>query len=426
MPNNTIKLILILGSLAIAGILFFQTFWVIQSWDRKEEEFNQTVMIALRKVAEKIAIYNQTDLPKNNLIQRRASNYYSVNINSVIDANILEDFLIREFNELSLNTAFEYAVYDCASDDLVYGNYCNLSVGAEALERSENLPKFNDLIYYFVVNFPSRNSYLINDLRVTVLFSILTILAVLSFFYAIWVIARQKQVTDLQKDFINNMTHEFKTPISSIKIASEVLMQNEMVDSNPRLKQYASIISNQNDRLNSQVEKVLNIAKLEKDQFKLNLEVIELIPFLEHIITQERIKYDAADGTILLEDYNEDIFIKADRLHFTNVMSNIIDNALKYGGKNPIVKIQIIGFQQYIRLIIRDSGIGISKDQLKRIFNKFYRVSTGDVHNVKGFGLGLYYVKNICDTHGWKIDLFSEINKGTSVILEIPKTINHE
>ena len=421
MPNNTIKLILILGTLAIAGILFFQAFWVIQSWDRKAEEFNQTVMIALRQVAEKIADYNKTDLPKNNLIQHRSSNYYSVNINSVIDANILEDFLIREFNELSLNTAFEYAVYDCASDNLVYGNYCNLSAGAEALERSDNLPKFNDLTYYFVVNFPSRKSYLINDMRVTVLLSILTFLAVLSFFYAIWVIARQKQVTDLQTDFINNMTHEFKTPISSIKIASDVLKQNSVIDADPRLKQYASIISHQNDRLNSQVEKVLNIAKLEKDQFKLNLEVIEFIPFLKHIIDQERIKYEAADGNILFEEYNDSLYIKADRLHLTNVLSNIFDNALKYGGKKPLVKVQIIAFQEYIRMIIRDNGIGISKDQLKRIFNKFYRVSTGDVHNVKGFGLGLYYVKNICDAHGWKIDLFSEVNKGSSVILEIPR-----
>ncbi|NNE26493.1 MAG: sensor histidine kinase, partial [Saprospiraceae bacterium] len=235
MPNNTIRLILILGSLAIAGILFFQAFWVIKTFDTKEEDFNQQVMIALRQVAEKIADYNQTDLPKNNLIQRRSSNYYSVNVNSAIDANILEDFLIRSFNELSIHTDFEYAVYDCASDNLVYGNYCSLTEDDDTYERSEDLPKFDDLIYYFVVKFPSRKSFLINDMRVTVLISVLSFLAIASFMYAIWFIVRQKQLTDLQKDFINNMTHEFKTPIASIKIASGVLMGADQVADDERL-----------------------------------------------------------------------------------------------------------------------------------------------------------------------------------------------
>ena len=422
MPNNTIRLILILGSVAIAGLLFFQTFWVIKTYDTKEEEFNQQVMISLRQVAEKIADYNQTDLPKNNLIQRRSSNYYSVNVNSAIDANILEDFLIRSFNELSIRTDFEYAVYDCASDNLVYGNYCSLTAGSQDFERSENLPKFNDLIYYFVVKFPSRQSFLINDMRTTVLISVLSFLAVISFMYAIWFIVRQQQLTDLQKDFINNMTHEFKTPIASIKIASDVLMNAGPVSEDERLAKYASIINNQNDRLNAQVEKVLNIAKMEKDQFKLNIETLELESFLNEIIKQERIKFDAVDGEITKPHLQEKIYISADKLHFTNVLSNILDNALKYRNGKPIAEIGVIEFQKKIRLTLKDHGIGISKDQLKRIFNKFYRVSTGDVHNVKGFGLGLYYVKSICDAHGWKIDIHSELNKGTSVILEIPKS----
>ena len=421
MPNNRIRLILILGALAIAGILFFQSFWVIQTWDSKEEDFNQKVMIALRQVAEKIADYNQTTLPKNNLIQRRSSNYYSVNVNSSIDANILEDFLIREFNNRSIHTAFEYAVYDCATDNLVYGNYCNLSENADDYIRSQDLPKFNDLIYYFVVKFPSRKSYLINDMSTTILLSILTILAVISFLYAIWFIVQQKQVTDLQTDFINNMTHEFKTPISSIKIASDVLIENQNVAGDTRLSKYASIIKNQNERLNSQVEKVLNIAKLEKDQFRLMPETISLVPFLEEIVRQERIKFEAEDGSLEFDNKDIDVWVRADKFHFTNVLSNILDNALKYRSGKPAAQISLQEMNEYVRIVIRDEGIGITKDQLKRIFNKFYRVSTGDVHNVKGFGLGLYYVKSICDSHDWNIDIFSEYGQGTTVVLEIPK-----
>ncbi|NNE25710.1 MAG: HAMP domain-containing histidine kinase, partial [Saprospiraceae bacterium] len=185
---------------------------------------------------------------------------------------------------------------------------------------------------------------------------------------------------------------------------------------------YASIINNQNDRLNAQVEKVLNIAKMEKDQFKLNLESIELESFLNEIVKEERIKFEAVDGEITKPHLQEQIFITADKLHFTNVLSNILDNALKYRKGTPIAEIGIIEFQNKVRIIIKDHGIGISKDQIKRIFNKFYRVSTGDVHNVKGFGLGLYYVKSICDAHEWKIDIQSELHNGTSVILEIPKS----
>ena len=426
MPNNSIKLILILGALAIAGILFFQSFWVIKSWDTKEEEFNQLVMITLRQVAEKIAVFNQTDLPKHNLIQRRSSNYYAVNINSVIDANILEDFLITQFNERSIHTPFEYGVYDCATDDLVYGNYCNLVAGPETFERSENLPKFNDLIYYFVVKFPSKNSYLINDMRMTVIFSLVAMLAVLSFMYAIWVIVRQKQVTDLQTDFINNMTHEFKTPISSIKIASDVLLKSENVSQNQRLTQYAGIIANQNDRLNAQVEKVLNIAKLERNQFKLNLEIIDLNSFLEGLISQEKIKFVALNGQLEFNNPLEKVYVEVDKFHFTNVLSNILDNALKYSKGIPLVKVELDLFTSVVRLVVRDAGIGIPKDQIKRIFDKFYRIPTGNVHNVKGFGLGLYYVKNICDSHGWKIDIYSEKDIGTSVILELPRTNKNE
>lgn len=420
MPNQAIRLILILGSLAIGGIIFFQSFWVIKSWDAKEEEFNQRVMIALRQVAEKIAEYNETELPKNNLIQRRSSNYYSVNINSAIDANILEDFLIREFNKRSINTSFEYAVYDCSNDHLVYGNFCNLSEGPETYTRSENLPKFNDLIYYFVVNFPNKESYLINDLRTTIMISLLTLLTVISFMYAIWIIVRQKKVTDLQTDFINNMTHEFKTPISSIKIASDVLINHEGVIQDERLARYAGIIRDQNERLNAQVEKVLNIAKLEKDQFKLKYETIEINSFVKKIVEQENIKFDIPGGQIEVNVTGKETFIKADPLHLNNVLSNILDNALKYSGESPRVVVNIIRSRGDVEISVQDNGIGIEEDQIKNLFNKFYRISTGDVHDVKGFGLGLYYVKNICDAHNWDIDIQSERGKGTKVIIEIP------
>ena len=419
MSNQYIRIILIMGSLAICAVLLFQSYWLIETWNIKNEAFDNQVIRSLRKVAVKIADINQTELPKSNLIQKRSSNY-AVNVNSAIDANILEDFLVRTFDEASLNTVFEYAVYDCANDQLAYHNLCNLTTGQENFVRSENLPKFDDLIYYFVVSFPKRDSYLINDLRPNILFSLISVFAVLMFMYALWVILKQQKLTDLQKDFINNMTHEFKTPISSIKIASDVILkdaENKM----PRIQQYAEIIKDQNERLNNQVEKVLNIVRLEKDQFKLKLEKLEIKALLAWIAKLEKVKFDEAGGTIDLITDIQSAYIKADKLHLTNVISNILDNAIKYCNQKPRVEVKLYRKDDMIAIAIKDNGIGIKRENAKKVFDKFYRVSTGDIHDVKGFGLGLYYVKNICDAHGWKIDIISEQYAGSEVIIMMPE-----
>jgi len=222
----------------------------------------------------------------------------------------------------------------------------------------------------------------------------------------------------LQKDFINNMTHEFKTPISSIKIAADVLSSNPSVREDSRLKRYAAIITEQNQRLNNQVEKVLNIARLEKDNFKLNKETIDLNVTLSNIVENESLRL--TDGNIKLNFGDDKMEIFADPLHFTNVITTVLDNAIKYSPENPEIIISAELRNNLTIIKIKDNGIGIEKEKLKHIFDKFYRVSTGDVHNVKGFGLGLFYVKNICNSHGWIIDAQSEIGKGTTFIIKIP------
>ncbi len=423
MLSSSIRTIIILGSLVIAGIIFIQGYWVSRTLDIKEDNFHQTATIALRQVAESISVYNKSELPKTDLISRKSSNYYSVNVNSAIDANILEDYLFQEFEKASLNTAFEYGVYDCSTDKLVYGSICNINEDSQEFVGSENLPRFDeDLIYYFVVKFPSRGSYLVNSMRQSILFSLIAFLAIAFFAYAMWFILRQKQLTDLQKDFINNMTHEFKTPISSIKIASDYIHSNLSVQDNTRLVKYAEIIKTQNERLNNQVEKVLNIARLEKDQFKFKKTKVKLIPILESIVTNESLKLEQHDASIELICSMNDATILADELHFTNVISTIIDNAFKYSNKSPkiVVHLKENNNNEY-ELSIQDNGIGIKKEMQKKVFEKFYRIPTGNIHDVKGFGLGLFYVKNIIDAAKWRIELESEFDKGTCFKIFIPK-----
>lgn len=428
MPNNLIRRLLILGGLAILGIIYIQSYWVIKTLDTKEKAFHQSVTIALRNVAQSLASFNKSELPKTDLIKREASNYYAVNINDAIDANVLEDYLIREFNAFNLDTDFEYAVYDCLSKDLAYGKYCTISTDTKEYSRSESFPKIDDedLIYYFVVKFPEKETFLLEGMRMSILYSVIALLAVLFFIYSIWVILQQRKYSEMQKDFINNMTHEFKTPISSIKIASDVLLRDEALSNNPRLHQYTNIIKEQNQRLNNQVEKVLTMAKLEKKSFELKKENIPFVKILEDVVNNEnlRLKETNKDAQIVLDtqQLNGEI-IHADRVHFTNMVYNIIDNAIKYSGDSPQVKVKASKQKKSIQLSIKDNGIGIAKEELKKIFKKFYRVPTGDIHNVKGFGLGLFYVKNICDSHNWKLNLESEHGEGTQLDIQIP-TVN--
>ena len=425
MPSRSIRIIIVLGSLAIAGIIFIQGYWVSRTLDIKEDDFHQSVTIALRRVAEAISEYNKTELPKTDLINRRTSNYYSVNVNGAIDANVLEDYLFQEFEKASLNTVFEYAINDCSSDKLVYGNFCSINEDSKEFVRSENLPKFDDLIYYFVVKFPSRGSYLVDSMRQSILFSLIAFLAIAFFAYAMWVILRQKQLTELQKDFINNMTHEFKTPISSIKIASDVIRTDVAVRDNTRLVKYAEIIKTQNERLNNQVEKVLNIARLEKDQFEIKKTKLDLVYLLENFVNSEKLKLGGDNGNIVFDCTLGDATILADELHLTNVVSTIVDNAFKYCDKKPEVILSLKENEkgEYL-LSIRDNGIGIKKEMQKKVFEKFYRIPTGNLHDVKGFGLGLFYVKNIIDASKWKIEVESELSKGTSFKILIPKEKN--
>lgn len=422
MTTRIIRTLIFLGVLAIAGIIFIQGYWVSKTLDLKEQEFHENVTISLRKVAEKIAEYNKSELPKTNLINRRYSNYYYVNINSAIDANILEDLLFQEFEKRNLNTVFEYAVYDCQYDMLIYGNFCNISEGSQSFVRSDNLPKFEDLVYYFVVKFPTKGSYLIDTMRQSIAFSILALLAVIFFAYAMWIILRQKQQTELQKDFINNMTHEFKTPISSIKIASDFMATDSTIQSDERLSKYTSIIKQQNQRLNDQVEKVLNIARMEKDQFQLKKVKIDLIAYLGDIVKNEQIKFQEKGGNIVLDATDKELYIRADVLHFSNVITTILDNSLKYCDGKPEAQFEIADTDEnFCTIHIMDNGVGIDKESQKKIFEKFYRVPTGDLHNVKGFGLGLYYVKSICDSHRWGLELDSKPGEGTTISITIKK-----
>jgi len=419
MKRNQIRFIVILGSFAIIGIVVIQIYWMQKAWDIKEKQFNQTIFIGLKNVAEKLSIYTQTELPNENPVNQLSSNYFVVNTNSVIDVNVLDHYLRTEFSQLNVDTDYEYAIYDCHNDRMVYGNYVSVGGKEKEIKMTTNMPKYSDYIYYFGVRFPSKTNSLTGDMGLWIIFSAILMVSLIFFAYAIFIILKQKRLSELQKDFINNMTHEFKTPISSINISADVISNPAILKDPGRLIKYGSIIKQENSRLNKQVEKVLQIARIEKSGFELKKELVNL----NEIILEVADNCKTSNGkAIRIETYLDKNVGKvfADRLHLTNIFHNLLDNAIKYSSEIPEIEIKTQVKNKSFFATIKDKGPGIEKEYQKKVFQKFFRVPTGNLHDVKGFGLGLYYVKNICHAHGWIISLESEINKGSTFVIEIP------
>ncbi|HMP29284.1 MAG TPA: HAMP domain-containing sensor histidine kinase [Saprospiraceae bacterium] len=419
MRINLFRTVILLGALAIIGIVVVQFYWLIKAWDLKDKEFDISVQIALNRSALEVAKYNEVTLPKENLINRRSSNIYAVNINSPINPFVLENILYEELRNVALLTEFEYAVYDCESDQLVYGNYCEI----ESLNKPKSyskIPKFELLNHYFVIIFPNRQSFLVSNFKTNLLLALLAVFSVLVFTSFIFIVFKQRKQSNLQQDFINNMTHEFKTPISSIKLALNSLKNQLNTQDNERIHKYISIIENQNKRLNNQIENILQISKIENNALEIvNNQTIQIGGLLSDIIDEYKISY--SDFIFHFENNLGAEIIEIDPLHIQNIVSTLLDNAIKYSNLRKEINIIASASNSNFLIKIEDYGIGIAPADQKRVFEKFYRVNTGNKHDVKGFGLGLHYVKTMCDALKWKVILESEINRGTTISVIIPK-----
>lgn len=420
MNNTAIKRVVILGAFAMTGIVAVQSYWVISTWNINEAEFNQKVNLALFNTAKDLADLHGGSLPARDIVKQRTTNYYIVNVAFEIDTSTLEYFLQKELEGLAINIDYEYAVFDCHNNQMVYGNYVSFTPNEKKNVELGNLPKDSEFIYYFGVKFPTRSGYLFGKMQLSAFFSAILLVTIVFFAYAMAVMLRQKRLSEMQKDFINNMTHEFKTPISTIKISSDVLLNHEKLKQDPRLMQYAGIISEQNQRLNHQVEKVLQLAKIEGKQFQLKKEKLVLQDLIQLVVTSCRIAVEKAGGVLNVHLTDQPVVVWADKLHLTNIVHNLLDNAIKYCREVPQIDLFLETIPQKAVLKIADQGLGISKNHQPHIFEKFYRVPTGNVHNIKGFGLGLYYVKNICRAHHWKLKMESEPLKGTTITIIFP------
>jgi two-component system phosphate regulon sensor histidine kinase PhoR len=445
MNRKTINTLIFLGGIAIMSILFVQFYWIKKTVatqqknvaiQEKEDslnlkQFSEQVHVALRNVLQEIStsISDSSDL--YGAVKQIQTNSFTVDIHEELHPYYLETLLKREFYSHNINQDFLYGIYDCFSDSVIFGNlirFSKESLYEPAKESAIGLtsPKmiWKKDGHYFTVFFPNiiGNSIEVSEELGSpwIFMGVIVSLVVMFFAFAIHVILKEKRLSEVKTDFINNMTHELKTPIATIALSSDMLIKGDFSQDQDRLKRYASIIYKENKRLENQVERVLNVAKLNKDTLTLKKEELDIHELLNDI--RENFEFNNTEtGAHLVLNLNaEKHLVQVDMLHINNVLTNLIDNATKYCIETPVIEITTKNDKRGMTIEISDNGIGIKKDVQKMIFDKFYRVPTGNLHNVKGFGLGLYYVKITIEQHGGNIHLKSALGRGTTFYIWLP------
>ena len=347
------------------------------------------------------------DLAKRNSIQRRVGNVKSLN-----------NFLKYRFKRFNIDIPFEFAIFD--RDSLTNVKSENFVLDKNTFESALFTDENDESNYIIKVNFPKRTPFLVAPIISIALVSIVfTVIIIIVYIYTVLILLRQRQISQIKTDFINNMTHEFKTPIATISLALDSIKNPKIIKNESLIKKYLKMIKDENERMHDQVVNLLRISQLEKRELsidKTNLDINELIKIA---VSHVQLLLENEKGSINLYLNADKSEIHGNETHLINVMVNIIDNAIKYCDKAPEIEVSTENIADKIVLKIKDNGVGMSKKVQNKIFEKFYREQTGDLHNIKGHGLGLAYVKKIIDYHNGKITLESALNKGTIFSIEL-------
>lgn len=419
MKSSTLRIVVVLAALSIMGITITQVYWVRKAFDLQRSDFDRQVNTALLSVAQQFFALQNTPPPANNPVEQLSTNYFVVMLNSDINPSMLEFLLRTEFEKRNIKADFEYGIYDCSQECMVYGK-----VAAAGLIKNEPkleaLPKLKNASYYFGVRFPGRELQLINQMGIWTFSSLVLLVVIVFFAYALFVILRQRRLSEIQKDFINNMTHEFKTPLSTISLSAEVLREQARQNNEVRSLSYTNIIDQETDRMRQHLERLLQVAKLDKADMELKRETLDVHQLIDNVLTGMQPQFNDKNVTVSLAFTATNAKISADLHHVNNVFINVFDNAMKYTETKPFIKVTSRQNGKFILIQVTDNGIGIAPEYQTKIFHKFFRVPTGNIHNVKGFGLGLSYVKQVIEAHKGKVSVSSQLNEGTTLSIYLP------
>lgn len=332
----------------------------------------------------------------------------------------LGKFLKDELHKYGVKTPFEFGIYSnglatkIRSENFKYNS--NTTYGIPILQDNEGMS-----MYQLLVSFPQKSKFVFSSLiGISTLSLLFTLVIVLTYSSALNQLIKQKQISEIKTDFINNMTHEFKTPIATINLALDAIKNPKIIEDKEKVQRYLQMIKEENKRMHAQVENVLRISKLEKNELDISKEPRDVTEIIEDAIEHVSLIVEDRQGIIHQHFNAQRSTILLNEVHFTNVLVNVLDNAIKYSPDAPIIDVFTENIKDFILIKIQDQGAGMSKVAQKRVFEKFYREHTGDLHNVKGHGLGLAYVKQIVEDHNGQIFVESEKGKGSTFIIKMP------
>jgi two-component system phosphate regulon sensor histidine kinase PhoR len=407
MHNRHLRKIIALGTVVLLSLCGLQAYWFQKAFDVAEKQFDHSVQVALRRVADSVSTTAE--------VRKIASNFFVVETPKNLNGQDLDRLLKNELTIRSLNLDYELGVYNADDDTLVYGNYVR-ATQPRAQTKPEGTTRASQP-QNFAVYFPAKTGVVLASLNIWIVSTVALLLMVGFFAYAIYSVLRERKFSSLKNDFVNNMTHEFKTPVTNIGIAGEILRNKLPADH--ELAVYVNILLKENDRLRNKIDQVLLGSSAEhahRTEF-IKLDVHQL---LADCAASFQLRMHERSGVINLEFNATHSAIAGDPELLAQALVNVVDNAEKYSKRTPKITVRTHNTPNGIAIEIQDNGIGVPPSMRTKVFDKFFRVPSGNVHNVKGFGLGLSFVKDVVLSHRGKINLLGEADKGTTVQILLP------
>ncbi len=406
------KLFILITLISIISLIFIQFWWIYESSQTEQRLFANKVELAL--------VSAKNDIAKEKYFCQKMDNCFKSNSGncrnkiSIHDWRNIDSIIKKNMKLYNIDLEYNFDILDKntkITDDDLYTQSLEEILETAGIQLS--------------IHFPTQNEFFFKQVSTMFVISIILILIIsFSLLMMLKFYNKEKSIYTATKNFIDNMTHEFKTPLANIGLANNMLMKKISAEQQPKIQRYTDIIAHEKSKLTQNVEQILNISTLEKQNILIQTENIELKSVIHEAIAENQLIITEKNGTInVSENFSNDQII-GNKLHLTNLFSNIIDNAIKYCSKLPEINIDIYNKENFIVVQIADNGIGIAKEHSKHIFDKFYRIPTNDVHDNKGFGIGLNYVKTITDLHKGKIDLKSIVNKGSIFYVFLPIIIS--
>lgn len=458
MNKTRFRLLVFFMSLSLVGIILVQLYWVNLSFKNSEDQFNYRVKNIFSAISEKIqarekqaflnVFYNYADsighepsrvelrslyakgnikinTGDENYVQSESMNNIELYLKDFREYNPIESWLTKErvrgmivtqLENNNIDTNFEFAIYN-KSTKIESDNFRYIENNFEEYQIFDD--EYSRVALMLI--FPKKEVFFLKSiLPITILSVIFTLIIIIAYLSAINQLIKQKQISEIKTDFINNMTHEFKTPIATINLALDAIKNPKIFIDPEKVQRYLQMIRDENKRMHAQVENVLQISRLDKKELDITKDQANIHEVLEEAIEHVYLIIEARHGTLTRHFNAQRTTALLNDVHFTNVLVNILDNAIKYSPDEPVIDIYTENVKDFILIKIKDNGLGMSKVTQKRIFEKFYREHTGDIHNVKGHGLGLAYVKRIVDDHNSHIYVESEKGKGSTFIIKMP------